>query len=106
MNFTSKKNIYNSKTIKSVQKNTQKIQNTDYFYEDMKKFLNKEYSKDEYLKTFINRLEQSSYAERSNNVEKKYINDLLTSIDLANSYKEIPDNYIIERVLKIVGNQK
>lgn len=76
------------------------------FYNDIEKYLKKEINKEEYLKLFVNNFKQNNFKDNNDILEKKYINDLLTSIDLINSYKEIPDNYITERMLNLLQNKK
>lgn len=101
--FTAKTNPQIKKFHNNIKK--QNINKKDVFYDDINKFLTKEYSKEEYLTSFIKNVENNAYLEKNSNIEKKYINDLLTSIDLTNNYKDIPNQYIIDRMLKLLGNK-
>lgn len=104
INFTAKKNVLNSEAIKNTKKYTF-AKSPNELYGDIDKFLSKKYTNEQYLTVFMEKVNSNAYNEDSN-VEKKYVNDILTSIDLNRSYKDIPDEYLKVKMLKLLDSKK
>ena len=71
------------------------------FYTDIDKFMKKSIKKEEYLDNFVSKINKNLY-NQMNSSEKIYVNDILTTLDLTNSIKDIPDNYLLENMNKLL----
>ena len=67
------------------------------FYQQIEGFLNKKYSKEKYLKMFsdgISEISKQNSIQEYSSIERKYINNLVSIIDMSDNLKKIPDNYL------------
>ena len=110
INFMAGKNSLKSKmakkTANSVKDNFAKKNNP--LYDDINNFLERKCSKEDYIKTLVKKVNNNEYANvmQNNPLERKYVNDILTTIDLNRYAKDIPDTYLIDRMLKLLESQK
>lgn len=86
------------------------VQNSrDEFYTNINGFLNKDYDKKEYLKLFsenVNKIKTNKEANLFSSTEKKYINDLLMTMDLADKLERISDKYLTESMTTLLKTKK
>ena len=75
------------------------------FYSHIKGFLNQNYDKKEYLKLFqqdVDALKKQSVTP----IEKKYIDNLLTTMDLTDKPAKISEQYIVNNMKKLLDGKK
>ncbi len=75
------------------------------FYSHIKGFLNQNYDKKEYLKLFqqdVDALKKQSVTP----IEKKYIDNLLTTLDLTDKPAKISEQYIVNNMKKLLDGKK
>ena len=105
INFTAIKNNKSSvKKMNNLSLNVNSFVQND-IYKDMSSFLQKKITKEEYLYKFITNFNNEAY-KKLNNSEKKYVHDILTTIDFAESYKSISDEYLQEKMKRLIKIQK
>lgn len=110
VNFMSGKNTLKTQMTKKatnvVKKN--EVKNSNAFYDDINKFLDRKCSKEDYLKTLVKKVNNNEYANviQNNHLERKYVNDMLTTIDLSRYVKDIPDEYLTSKMLKLLESKK
>lgn len=79
-------------------------------YSDINLFLKNNISKEEYIKRFNNNMHLASNKPAFwNNLsipEKLFISDIRTSLDLAESIKDISSTELIARMKRMLGNTK
>ena len=81
----------------------------EIFYEHIKQYLSNGMNKKEYLKKFlsgIDAIQARKGGAEFTPVEKKYINDLITTLDLTESLDKISDRYLTENMKKLLDNKK
>ena len=83
------------------------IQNKDKFwksdlYANIDNYLKNNISKKDFLKQFA----QKGYPSNLSRNEQKQINDLKMSIDLTNNLDDISEEYIKEKIQKLLGSKK
>jgi hypothetical protein len=106
--FTAKK-LPAEKSLKTVatKLKSDTFSNKENLYNDIEKYLKKDISKEEYFKFLIEKIKNNSYYV-SDRVEEKYVNDMLTTLDLVVNTKKIPDEYLkrkMENLLKYKNSQ-
>ena len=74
-------------------------------YNNIDSYLTKKFSKKEFLLA-LNKLAIDIDNKKLNIAEKKYINDMLTTMDLSDNFEKIPDKYIVKNIEKLVDNQQ
>lgn len=111
INFTAKRSFAKTRIersdltkIKKIIKNTKNLQRD--FYLDIQRYLDNTYAKKDYLKNFIEKFKNNSFYTKYNNVEEKYINNILTTLDLAENPQEISDEYLTRNMLKLLKDKK
>lgn len=78
----------------------------DSFYSQIEGFLNKQYDKKKYLKLFsdgVDKIVKQNGMSEYTSVERKYISNLLSIMDMSENLSKIPDNYLktsMENLLK------
>lgn len=108
INFmSSKKNVQKKGNIalKNIIKNNN-LKKNNSLYSDIDLYLNSVYNKEEYLEAFIQKVVNKNFPKKLKNSEKTYINDLKTSIDLAYDIKDIPENYLLNRIKNLLQSFK
>jgi len=81
----------------------------DEFYSYIYGFLNKKYDKMEYLKRFsnnINRIKKEKNSQLFNPYEKKYIDDMLMTMDLTKDLSNISDKFLAENMRNLLKSKK
>ena len=80
------------------------------FYKDINLFLKNNINKEEYIKRFNNNINlitnDSAFWKNLNLDEKIYISGVRTSIDLADSIKDVSKNELTERMKKLIESRK
>lgn len=74
-------------------------------YNDIDKFVNKQYTKTEYLKSINKLVKKIDNKVALNDAEKQYVGDMITTMDLS-SKEKIPEGYIMENIEELLKNQK
>ena len=99
--FMAKKNI--TKFCKTKVENHDAFikQNNDIFYKNIEQFLKKEINKDEYFKSLLDGIKNKTFIPK-NKIEAKYLNDMLTTLDLSGKIKDIPDEYMIKNMQNLL----
>ena len=104
VNFAAKKNITKPITAKTKTSALPISNAKEDFYNDIEKFIKKEVSKKQYLQLFIDKMNNELYSQL-NNTEKKYVYDMLTTIDLSYN-KNISDAHLTERMKQLLDSRK
>lgn len=84
---------------------SKKIAERENFYDDISKFLNKEYSKQEYFSHFLNNTDtiiKNKTSKYFSKAEKIYINNLFTTLDLHYDIDSIPDEYLAKKMQELL----
>ncbi len=74
-------------------------------YDDAKAFLDKKYTKSQYLDCFVKNLNNNDGKIKFSAEEKKYIDNILIAIDLHGDIRKISDTYL-EKLIKDLLEQK
>lgn len=74
-------------------------------YSNIDSYLTKKFSKKEFLLA-LNKLAIDIDNKKLNTAEKKYLNDMLTTMDLSDNFEKIPDKYIVKNIEKLIDNQQ
>jgi len=77
----------------------------DDFFADIENYMNGTMSKEQYLKTFLDKVKNHSYDFSQNRLAEKYKNDLLTDLDFAYSFKNISDKHLTEEMIKLLKSK-
>lgn len=101
--FTAKK--ASTKNLKKVLKSDTLANNQDDLYFDIEKYLKKDITKEEYFKIFKEKVKNNPNIS-NNRIENKYINDMLTTLDLVGNTKNIPDKYLIQNMEFLLNYKK
>lgn len=105
MNFTA--NPYKKIDIKALNKiknNTHDNARKD-IYKNIDSYLSKKFTKKEFLLN-LNKLAQKIDNKKLNDAERQYLDDMLTTMDLAGKNEKISDKYIIENIKALLKNQQ
>ena len=100
--------IYSINTIPFMaqnKKNNIKSNSVEDFYSHINGYLNRDYDKKEYLKLFqqdVDALKKQSVTP----IEKKYIDNLLTTMDLTDKPAKISEQYIVNNMKKLLDGKK
>lgn len=76
--------------------------NRETFYKQIDKYMRGKYSQKEYLKHFTNNIQNIKDANEFTNIEKKYINDLIVTMDMTEDFSKIPDEYLRYRMKQLL----
>lgn len=102
INFTAKKvSVQKPELPKTVERFTR-----DIFYSQIDGFLNKQYNEKEYMKLFsegVDKIVKQDSISEYTPIERKYISNLLSIMDMSENSVKIPDNYLktsMENLLK------
>ena len=95
------KNMPSKPSIKKFLENKDKFCSTD-LYTDIDNYLNNNITKTDFLKKFANK----KLPKNLNRVEQKHINDLKMTIDLTNKLDDISDEYVKEKITKLLKTKK
>ena len=103
ISFTAKYTFAKSKVKQNFSKDAKK---NLILYNDIKTYLSKDCSKIEYLNKFSKNFNTMEQEIKYNNAEKKYINNLLITLDLSENWKKIPDNSLKESMQELLNKIK
>ena len=78
--------------------------NKEIFYIDIDKFLNKDIGKKEYFESLLNNVKNTT--KKPNKYELKYINNMLTTLDIVGSPEDIPEAYLIKNMQNLLKHKK
>lgn len=95
--------------VTKTQKVTDKIYTKQTFYEHIDRYLSNKMDKKAYLKNFskgIDEVQARRGGAEFTPVEKKYINDLITTLDLTESLDKISDKYLTDNMKKLLEYKK
>jgi len=76
------------------------------FYSQIEGYLQKQYNEEKYLKMFsdgVDKIVQQNSISEYTPIERKYISNLISIMDMSENLKKIPDNYLktnMEHLLK------
>ena len=93
------KGVNSKKVVNNLYKTNSVVQKK--LYNDIELYLNSNISKEKYLENFMSNIDNKVY-KKLNNVEKKYVHDILTVTDISESYKSITDEFIQEKIQKLL----
>ncbi|GEM_PF-4100879 len=74
-------------------------------YSDINDFMTKKCDKLEYLNRFSRQFEYPKYGNIYTQAEKKYINDLLLTLDLSSDWRDIPDKHLETAIQELMKSR-
>lgn len=107
INFTSnpyKKIIIDKESLDKIKNKTKNPVKKD-FYNNIDMYLNKKFSKKEFLDNINKIAYKIDNKVKLNDAEKQYIDDMLTTMDLTAKSDRISDNYLKKNIKELLENQ-
>ena len=78
--------------------------NKEIFYKDIDKYLKRDIGKKEYFENLLNNIKNTT--KKPNKYESKYIDDMLTTLDIVGDPEDIPEVYLIKNMQNLLKHKK
>lgn len=103
INFTAKKPVVSK---------TEQAQNCiftkELFYSQIEGFLNNQYDKEKYFKMFsdgVDKIVKQQDIAQYNPIERKYISNLVSMIDMSDNLRNIPEQYLKKNMQELLAHK-
>ena len=104
INFTAKKTIVTKKDLKPAEKFTK-----ENFYNQIDGFMNNQIDKEKYFKMFsdgVDKIYKQQDILKYNPIERKYINNLVSLLDMSENHGSIPEQYLKKNMELLLAHKK